>query len=508
MLLALDLAALNVVLPRIERDLDVDLRTAQWVVNVYLLVYGMTIVTGGRIADELGRRRVFIAGGGLFAAMSLLCGLAPSIEWLIATRAVMGIGSGLMLPSIVGMAYTLVPPQRAAMAGGFVIGAYGVGMAFGPMLGGGLTEILGWRWTQFVNLPIALIALVAVWRSIPATAVAANRTRIDYPGIVTLSAALVALLLAIDQVAVWGWGDWRIRLALAAGVALFAVFVLVERRAGEAALIPGDVVSVHGIAVACVLKVLFAPAYAATLLFLPQIMQKSLHFSPLEAGIGMLPMLGAYAVVSFLVGALDHRLEARVGIIAGLAGVTGGTFLVSRFDAAAGFPALAPGMLLIGTGLGLFQPSITTDAVASDARERKSLVSGLIFMIQFVAGAVGLGLTTAVVAASERAAVDDALTTASASLAAAERAALDRVLAGAESAQAVLLQFGPEVTNQITVAAGEAFLAGVRAGLRLDAVLAAVGLLVAVFALGRGRAPEKDDGSPVSPRTSVTSPRS
>jgi EmrB/QacA subfamily drug resistance transporter len=506
MLLALDLSALNVVLPRIERGLDVDLRAAQWVVNAYLLVYGMTIVTGGRLADELGRRRIFIVGGGLFGAMSLLCGLAPSIEWLIGARAVMGIGSGLMLPSIVGMAYAIVPPQRAALAGGFVIGAYGVGMAFGPMLGGGLTELLGWRWTQFVNVPIAVLALLAVWRTVPAPGVTAGRTRIDYPGIVTLSAALVALLLAIDQVGVWGWGDWRIRLALAIATALLAVFVLVERRAGEAALIPGDVVRVRGIAVACVLKVLFAPAYSATLLFLPQIMQKLLRFSPLETGFGMVPMLGAYAVVSFAVGALGRRLAVRVGIIAGLVGVAGGTFLVSSFDAAAGFLALIPGMVLIGIGLGLFQPSITTDAVAADARGRKSLVSGLTFMFQYVGGAIGLGLTTAVVASSERSAVDAAVTTTGTSLAASERAALDRMLSGAESAQAVLTQFGPDVADQLTAAAGDAFAAGIRAGLRLDAMIAAVGLVLAVLALGRMRPTEKGTALPAADRSAAPEP--
>lgn len=491
MLLALDLAALNVILPSIERDLDVDLRSAQWAVNAYLLVYGMTIVTGGRLADELGRRRVFFAGAGLFLTMSLASGLAPGIGWLIAARAFMGIGSGLMLPSIVGMAYAVVPARLSAMAGGFIIGAYGVGMAFGPLLGGGITEIFGWRWTQFINVPVALLAAVGVWLSIPRDS-PGTRPRIDYPGILTLSAALVSLLVAIDQISVWGWGDWRIHLGLVSAAALLALFVSIERRAGETALIPGDMIRIHTVAVVCLLKVLFAPAYSATLLFLPQIMQKTLGLSPFAAGTGMLPMLGLYAVVSFFVAAAGHRLTAQFGIIAGLAGVTAGMVLLFTSQPDAGLLPLVPGMAMIGIGLGLFQPSTTTAAVEADGRGRKSLASGLTFMFQYVGGAVGVGLTTTVVASTERSAVDTALRGASASLIAEERAALDTMLADAESARAVLAQFGPELGNALLAVAADAFSAGVRAGWRLDAALAAVGLVFALVAFGRrGFGPRK-----------------
>jgi len=197
-MLAQDLASLNVSLASIERDLEINLSTAQWVVNAYLLVYGMLIVTGGRLADELGRRRLFLVGAAIFAVASVLGGLAPNVYWLIGARALMGIGSGLMLPAITGMAYAVVPEERAELAGGLIVGAYGIGMTIGPIAGGALTEFLGWRWIQFVNLPIALLAMVGVWRAIlPDPAVA--RPTIDYAGIVTLSAGLVSLLFALGQ---------------------------------------------------------------------------------------------------------------------------------------------------------------------------------------------------------------------------------------------------------------------------------------------------------------------
>ncbi|MGH2615687.1 MAG: MFS transporter, partial [Thermomicrobiales bacterium] len=345
-MLAQDLAALNVALPSIERDLNVDLTTVQWVVNAYLLVYGMLIITGGRLADEIDRRRVFLIGAVVFAVMSLAGGFAPNVYWLIGARVVMGIGSGLMLPAISGMAYAALPAQRAELAGGLTIGAYGLGMALGPIVGGSLTEFLDWRWIQFINVPVAALAMFGVWRVIPAPATRPARPQIDYLGIATISLGLVALLFALDQGTAWGWGDWRIRFSLGLSIAFLVAFVLVERRAGAAALIPGDMLRIRGVALACVLKALMAPAYAATLLYMPQVMQKLMGFSPLEAGIGMLPMLGGYAVVSFLTGSLAGRLSDRIAIIVGMVFLAIGPWLLSGFDVAAGYASLAVGMLV------------------------------------------------------------------------------------------------------------------------------------------------------------------
>lgn len=500
LILAQDLAALNVALPSIERDLNLDLTTAQWVINAYLLSYGMTIVTGGRLADEIGPRRVYLTGAAIFAVMSLVAGIAPDVSSLIAARVLMGIGSGLMLPTILAMAYAAVPAQRAAMAGGFTLGAYGAGMVLGPILGGGLTEFLGWRWIQFVNVPLAALAMLGIWRAIPAATTPGARPRIGYPGIVTLSTALVAFLFALDQGAAWGWGDPRILLGLGLSVLFFVAFVVVERRAGTDALVPSDIVRIRGVALACVLKALFAPAYAGALLFLPQVMQKLQGLSPLEAGIGMAPMLGSYAVVSFLVGAFSDRIGPRLGIIAGLACVAAGPLLLSLVDVGSGYFALAPGMVALGIGLGLFQPSVTTEAVQADEQGRKGLAAGLVSMFQWVGGAIGLGLTTSVVASSERAAVDAHLANRAFDLTAAERPALDRMLTGAESAQTVLARFAPPAARDLIETAGEAFAAGVRAGFRLDAGLAAIGLALAVVFL-RSRPRGEDQRSP--PRRSA-----
>jgi EmrB/QacA subfamily drug resistance transporter len=490
-MVAQDLAALNVSLPRIERELNVDLSTAQWIVNAYLLVFGMTIITGGRLADELGRRRILLTGTAIFAVTSFLGGLAPEASWLIGARALMGIGSGLIVPTVAGMGYALLPPERAELAGGVTIGSYGLGMAIGPMVGGALTEYLGWRWIQFLDLPVAALVLFGVWHTIQPQP-PGERPRIDYAGIATLSLGLVALLVALDQGTDWGWTDWRILLGFALAIAFIVTFIGIERRAGTHALVPGDIVRIPGVAVPCVLKALMGPAYSAAVLFLPQVMQKLFGFSPLTAGIGMLPMLGTYAVVSFLVGLAATRLNDRIAITAGMACLALGPYLLSRFTIAGGYTGLIAGMALMGIGLGLFQPTSNTAAVKADDRGRKSLASGLVTMFQFVGGAIGLGLTTTVVASSERAGVDFHLATIGASVSPSERSALNNLLAGAETARQVAQMFGPAEARQLVQVAGEAFADGVRSGLLLDAGLATAGVVLALYFLNRARREEED----------------
>lgn len=485
-MLAQDLASLNVALSSIERDLNVDLRTVQWVVNAYLLVYGMVIVTGGRLADELGRRRLFLAGAVIFAITSLAGGFAQNVYWLIVCRALMGIGAGLMLPALSGMGYAVLPEDKAELAGGIFVGAYGIGMAAGPMIGGALAQSLGWQWIQFLNVPIVALVIFGVLRTIPPEP-GPDRVKIDYPGIVTLSVALFALLFALDQAAAWGWSDVRIWFSLGLAVVLLIAFVAIERRAGADALVPADIVRIRGVSVICVLRVLMAPAYTATVLYAPQIMQKVLGMTPLESGVGLLPMLGTYAIVSFVAGMLAGRLSDRLAIILGLVGLAVGQFLVAQFDVAAGYMGLVAGLFLLGIGLGLFMPSSTTAAVKADTLGRKSLASGLVLMFQFVGGAIGLGLTTTIVASAERAAVDAHLRELNITLPDVDRQALNAILAGTESAQQVLQQFAPDVAGELISTAQAAFAAGVSAGLRLDAALAAAGVVVAMWFL-RGTA--------------------
>jgi EmrB/QacA subfamily drug resistance transporter len=399
LVVANDFTALSVALPTIERDLDTTLSTAQWVINAYALVFGVLIVTGGRLADAFGRRRTFVAGAAIFAGFSLLGGLAPDAAWLIACRAAMGVGGALMWPAVLGMTYAVLPKEKAGLAGGLILGAAGLGNAVGPLVGGVLTDALSWRWILVVNLPVAVAAVVATLRAIPPDAGGAHE-RMDVAGVATLSLGLLAALVALDQSSDWGWGDPRVIGAMAAAAVLLVAFALRERRAGGAALVPADVMGNRTFAAACLAVLLMSAVFFATLLYLPQFMAKELGYGPLQAGAGLLPMMATFALVSFVAGPLYAHVGPKLMVSAGAACIAAAMVLLSGLEDGDGFAALVPGMVVLGVGIGVFYSSVTTAGVTALDDSRSSLAGGIVYMFQIAGGSVGLGINTAIVAAA------------------------------------------------------------------------------------------------------------
>ena len=429
--IANDFTAVNVALPTMEADFDTNINTIQWVINAYALTFGVMIVTGGRLADMFGRRNAFFLGSAIFATMSALGGAAPTETWLIAARVLMGIGGALMWPAILGMTYEILPEEKAGLAGGIIIGAAGLGNAVGPLLGGVLTQELSWRWIFFLNVPIALFAVGVTYLLVHVKEPESNDRRIDYPGIAALSVGLVSLLVALDQVDDWGWGDPRvIGLFAVAAIGLLA-FVPIERRAGDHALIPRQVIRNENFTASCIAVLFMAATFFAALLYLPQFMQKQLGYSALEAGVGMLPFLAVFALSSFAAGPLYDRLGAKKLAVIGAALITLGPILFSMLDEGSGYGALVPGMVVLGIGAGSFVPTATTAGVTSVDESQTSLAGGIVYMFQIAGGSIGLGLTTTVFSAAVPPFVD-----------------------------------------------------GIRAAMRLDAGLAVIGLLIAIAFVG------------------------
>ncbi len=396
LVIANDFTAMTVALPSIESDLDTDLSTVQWVVNAYALVFGVLVVTGGRLADTYGRRKLFVIGAGIFAAFSVLGGFATEAWWLLACRALMGIGGAMMWPAILGMTYALLPESKAGLAGGIILGAAGLGNAVGPLIGGALTDALSWRWILFVNLPIAIIAVLVTVRAIRPDP-PGERERLDYAGVTLLSLGLLCALLALDQSTDWGWGDPRVVGFVVASVLLLIGFGVAERRAGEAALVPADVMRNARFVAVCATVLLMSAVFFSVLLYVPQFLTKVLHFSPLEAGAGLLPMMLLYACVSFAAGPLYNRLGPKIVVSAGSLLMAVGMGLLSRLDAGDQFSALVPGLAILGVGVGLFYSSVTTAGVTALDASRSSLAGGIVYMCQIAGGSIGLGLNTAIV---------------------------------------------------------------------------------------------------------------
>ncbi|MGN6588213.1 MAG: DHA2 family efflux MFS transporter permease subunit [Solirubrobacterales bacterium] len=394
--IANDFTAVNVALPTMESDFKTNINTIQWVINAYALTFGVMIVTGGRLADMFGRRNAFFVGAAIFASMSALGGVAQTETWLIFARVVMGIGGALMWPAILGMTYEILPEEKAGLAGGIIIGAAGLGNAVGPLLGGVLTQELSWRWIFYLNVPIAAFAVGVTYFLVHVKEPEGNERRIDYAGITALSVGLVSLLIALDQVDDWGWGDPKVLALFAVAIIGIAAFLPIERRAGAHALIPREVMRNESFTASCMAVLFMAATFFAALLYLPQFMQKQLGYSALEAGVGMLPFLAVFALASFAAGPLYDRVGAKKLAVVGAACITAGPFLFSLLDEGSGYGALIPGMVVLGIGAGSFIPTATTAGVTSVDESQTSLAGGIVYMFQIAGGSIGLGLTTTV----------------------------------------------------------------------------------------------------------------
>ncbi len=429
--IANDFTAINVALPTMESDFDTSINTIQWVINAYALTFGVMIVTGGRLADMFGRRNAFFLGSAIFATMSALGGAAPTETWLIASRTLMGIGGALMWPAILGMTYEILPEEKAGLAGGIIIGAAGLGNAIGPLLGGVLTETLSWRWIFFLNVPIAIFAVVVTYLLVHVKEPEGGERKIDYAGITSLSVGLVALLVGLDQAAEWGWGDPRVMGLLAIAVVGVGLFLPIERRAGSHALVPREVMN-ENFTASCFAVLFMAGTFFAALLYLPQLMEKHLGYSALESGVGMLPFLAVFALSSFAAGPLYDRVGPKVLSVVGAALIGAGPlFFFLMVDSGSAYADLVPGMIVLGIGAGSFVPTATTAGVTSVDESQTSLAGGIVYMFQIAGGSIGLGLTTTV------------------------------------------------FSSQIPP-----FIDGVTAAFRLDAALSAIGLLIAIFFVG------------------------
>jgi EmrB/QacA subfamily drug resistance transporter len=397
LVVANDFTALSVALPAIENDLHSKVTTVQWVINGYAMVFGVLIVTGGRLADMFGRRRIFITGAALFALFSVIGGMASDIWLLLACRFLMGIGGAMMWPAILGLTYGLLPASKAGLAGGVILGAAGFGNAVGPLLGGVLTDTVGWRWIFYVNLPVAAAAVAITLLVVPPDPARKGEAKIDYPGTAALSIGLLALLLALDWALDIGWtAPLIIFLFVVGGIAL-AGFLWIERRAGNSALVPERVLHNRQFLAAGIATLLASAIFFAALLYLPQFMSKQLGFNAMGSGAGLLPMMGTFMVTSFIAGRLYTRLGPKLIVALGALLLGAGMILLSNISASTTYDQLVFGMIILGAGVGLFYSSVTTAAITALDPSEASLAGAIVYMFQIAGGSIGVGFNTAIV---------------------------------------------------------------------------------------------------------------
>jgi EmrB/QacA subfamily drug resistance transporter len=390
-MLILDVTVVNVALPRIQHDLGFSRAGLAWVVNGYVLTAGGLLLLGGRLADLLGRRRLFLLGVGLFAAASASCGAAVNPSMLVASRFVQGAGEALAAPASLGLIALLFPDPRERMkALGIWGGIAGLGGTSGTVISGVLTDLASWRWIFFINLPVAAFALLAVPRLVKESRMSEQAHRPDYAGAITGTAGLVAVVDGLLQAATNPWGSWHVLLPLLGGLALLGLMVVIEARS-DSPLIPPVFFTNRTRVVTNFVTLFFTSAFFSYFFLLTLFEQQVLGYSPLRGGLSYLPFGFSIGAGIGLGTALMPRLGVKPLLGAGFVGCAIGLLLTSGIDIHSSYlGGVVPGMVILGFFSGVIFPTLGNASLHEVTGQDASLASGVQNATQQVGGAIGL----------------------------------------------------------------------------------------------------------------------
>jgi EmrB/QacA subfamily drug resistance transporter len=476
-MLLLDITVVNTALPSIERDLHASFADLQWVVDAYAVSLAALVLTAGSLADRLGRRRVFAVGLAIFTVASLLCGLAPDPTSLNLARALQGVGGAVMFAVSVAL---IAQEFRGGRERGAAFGAFGatigVAVAVGPLVGGAVTEGLGWEWIFFLNVPIGALALLVTALRLRESR-DPNAARIDWAGLTTFSAALFLLVFALVRGNGEGWGSTLIVAVLVGAVLLLVAFVVVELRLADP-MLPLGLFRRRSFTGVQIAAFVLSASMFSLFLYITLYLQNYLGYSPLQAGLRFLPATLVSFVVAGLTGQLVSRVPARAMLGLGLTGIGIGLLLMAGIDAGDGWTTLLPGLLVAGASIGLLNPVIAEASVSVVPSERSGMASGINQTFRQVGVSVGIAAWGALFLGRGAAKV-------SALAANTPAAAGDRPHRLVEAAsfgalRPVLRAVPPDVRDTIARAAHEGFLIGLNDILLSASVVAFAGAILSV----------------------------
>ena len=387
-MLLLDITVVNVALPDIQRELGADFEHLQWVVDAYALALAALLLASGSLADLLGRRRVFVLGLLLFVAASLLCGLAGSPTMLDLSRGLQGIGGAMMFATSLALIAQEFEPHERGTAFGIWGATTGFAVAVGPLVGGALTDGFGWEWIFLVNVPIGLATAAITMVRVPESEREPG-ARIDWGGLVTFSAGLFFLVLALIQGNDDGWGSAKIVGFLIAAALLLAAFVAIELRR------PDPMLDLHlfrkpAFTGAQIVAFTIHSTMFAMFLYIVLYMQNVLGYSPLETGLRFLPISLLSFLAAPLAGKLAERWPVRGFLGAGLALVGLGLLLMAGIDPSDDWTTLLAGFVVAGIGIGFINPPLATTVIGVVEPRRSGAASGINSTFRQVGTAVGI----------------------------------------------------------------------------------------------------------------------
>ena len=397
-MIMIDNTVVNVALPAIQRDLDVELSTLEWVANAYALAFAVLLLTGGKLADYLGRRRIFLAGLAVFGAASFACGLATSGGWLVSGRAIQGLGAALMLPATLAIINATFEPRERGLAIGIWAGVAASALAIGPLIGGLFTDTIGWSWIFFVNVPIAIAGMIGAFWLIDESRDQSEEQRLDVAGLAVSGLALFALTFALVEGNGIGWSSPTIVSLLVAAVVGLAAFVLLELRQ-RAPMLDVRLFRNRTFAGAVSVALLQTFSMFGMFLFIAIYMQRVLGFSALGTGAAVLPQTMLIMFVAPTAGRLVDRFGSRWLMTTGLSLNGIALLLLTGLDTNSDFFDMAPAFVISGFGMGLITTPMTAAALSSVPVDKSGVGSGVLTTARQLGVALGIAVMGAIIAA-------------------------------------------------------------------------------------------------------------
>jgi EmrB/QacA subfamily drug resistance transporter len=396
-MIMLDNTVVNVALPSIQQDLGIGISELEWVVNAYALTFGVLLLTGGKLADLLGRRAIFIAGLLVFTGASLWCGLAGGAASLIAARTVQGIGAALMNPATLSIITATFPPRQRGTAIGIWAGVSALALAIGPIVGGLLTEKVNWSWIFFINIPVGVLGVIAARLFIDETKDTSREQRLDLPGLTTSAIGLFALTYGLIETNSNAWTSTRVLTLFAIAVVALAVFVLLELRQ-RLPMLDLSLFRNPTFAGANAAMLLVGLAMFGIFFFNSLLLQRVLGYSAIETGATFLPMTVLIILVAPIAGRFSDRIGARWLMGAGMTLLAVSLLLFGTLDANSSFWNILPGLLVGGVGMAVTMAPTTAAAMGSVPVAKAGVGSAVINSMRQVGGSLGIAIMGPLVA--------------------------------------------------------------------------------------------------------------
>jgi EmrB/QacA subfamily drug resistance transporter len=397
-MIMLDNTVVSLALPTIQSELHTSLTDLEWVVNAYTLVFAVALLTGGKLADFLGRRLIFIAGLFVFTGASLACGLADSGDFLIAARAVQGIGAALMMPATLSIITATFSAKERGLAIGIWAAVSGAALAIGPVIGGVLVQHVGWEWIFFINIPVGVLGILATLKVVSESRDTSADQRLDVPGLLTSAISIFGLNYGLIQGNDYGWASGRIIASFIVAAVFLVVFIAIELRT-RAPMLDLGLFRDRTFAGANVNGLLMFIALFTYIIYFSIFLQTVLRYSAVQAGASFLVSSFALMFAAPAAGALSDKIGPRLPMAVGMAMFGVSMVFVSRLDESSSFWNFAPWLLVGGAGFGLLMPPMTALILESADPDKAGVASGVMQVFRQLGGGLGVAIMGAVVTA-------------------------------------------------------------------------------------------------------------